>query len=299
MLDEKLKEKNFCTLILKKEKLEPLEYLIEKNSKILELLNKKKLDYGAVLKREEIPEAFKEVRCFTKKFLEVKFEDPEYDYYSIFMEKSPFDMPLKLYGLGIVGTILGIASANPLLIQLGIMSLFGGRMLQKRLDKSGYYPDARRIILEKEPEANLKPTLAHEYDHYLQYAMHCKDISLKKYFKCYASFSEGHARGVQRAASYHFTEKYDNEAYIKQITDMDVGELRSTYKWMCAKLGISPNNNLLKTRSIRDQFENDYLHLCRRPTIHATGNAILSIEEEKHGKEIYKKLLHGDTSFLS
>jgi len=55
---------------------------------------------------------------------------------------------------------------------------------------------------------------------------------------------------------------------------------------------------LLKTSTTRDFVEYIIRKRTKAPSYHAIGNSFLLIEEEKHGTEIYKKLIHNDVSFL-
>lgn len=301
MIDEKLENGNIRELLLEKERMEPLEHLIEEYSNSLESLHKKRLDFGATPTKEELPEILQEVKDFVDKFLDIKVDSPRICYHSLFLKDPPYDQPLKQYILGAIIFACGIATPLAPFFTIGAMFpfYFGFKADIEIRHHIPFYDNLSKLImLFKGPEAALKHLISHEYNHHVQYASFDKSISLEEYHTDYKSIREGHARGVQRAAAHHFKEKYNNEAHLSEVTDVCLAEFKAAYKWMCKNSGKEPNANLLKTSSTKDRIEKLYDYYNFRPSPYAIGSSFLSIEEEKHGKEIYKKLIHGDTSFL-
>ena len=289
-MDEKLKSENFNKLVLKKENLGLLEHLIYENSELLKSLNKKKLDYGPILKNREIKKVFEEVKVFIEQFLDVKVEDPDYNYFNFLSDQNLSSKPLILYSVAaatIPAVIFGSVAFGVFSVIMGVV----GYKRQKDMEKPTYFPAHKRIVCTKEPKRSFTSILAHEQTHHIQ-------NTLYKWGDEYTAFKEGHARGVQRATSYHFKEKYDNEAYLTLTTDFDLGELINTYEWSCKHLDVLPKGSIDKVKSSRDFAELSFRCSSGSPSPHAIGNSILLMEEAKHGKGIYKKLIHNDTSFL-
>lgn len=300
MLEEKLHKKVFDQSLLNQKYIEPLESLINEYSKELRDLTSQPLDFGRSYRPNELGEVFPEVKEFTTKFLDVNARDPKYSFYSVFNFDTPLSWIAVGYGAyGALNMIMGLAAGNPSMITSGMMFLVWAWLFKRFDSGSCYLPGKQKISLDKMPETILRPVFAHEYTHHLQHLTH--DEGNPSSFRGYSAFIEGHARGVQRAASHHFREKHDNESYLWSITDTDVGELKSVYQWVCKKTKREPNKKLMTVaKSCRDTDETikRYMPFSFQPTAHAIGNSLFLMAEKKHGTGIYKRAMKGDFNFL-
>ncbi len=303
MYDEKLKDKKIPYLLLKDENFEIIEYLLDKKIQQKIKLNQTILDVGKIPSQEEIEEMFEDLKQFSEKFLDIKVEDPQYyGYFKLFNKKKPFNAPLIYYALGT--SVLAAAYYGHPLFSLGSLLFYKkGYDSQKYLSQTRYWGKyhviLETIILEKNPEARLAGHFAHEYDHHIQHVTH----GLRDDFRM---IQEGHARGLQRAYSYYLREKKDNDAFVYDINDFDLGELQHVYGWYCKKKEeegrrrFRPNLKLCEPKTSREKYELAHRlnHLDAQPSKYAMGNTFFLIAKEKFGDEVYKKLIHNDISFL-
>ena len=136
------------------------------------------------------------------------------------------------------------------------------------------------IELVEAPRSSFIPVTAHEYAHHLQ---QIKRLLFRQYF----TFLEGHARGVERTIAEQYREKEDNEAFLWDISNKTVEELKLAYQWACASLGEKPKKSLGKTRT-------QYGGFFTKQDPHTLGNALFRLYEAIHGKDIYRQAIHGE-----
>jgi len=288
-----------------KDNLSVIEDILNEESKYLNQLqvmkNNNKLNFGGKLSSEELNEVFPKICSDVDALLKIDDSNlPEFGYPSTFKPNKRNAIMLSIYtltGMSILSH-LPIISGHPLdsyhfcTMIAGITGLVGAAFMQSTLTgSSGYFQSPPEIQLKKDSRVNLISVAAHEYTHHIQ---------ARKDF-LYGSgriFNEGHARTIQKEISKIYAQREDNEAFMYRITDMSVGEFKSTYLWMCKKHKLSPNQNLLKTKSSRDGDEKSERLLTRAPSPHAIGNTIFSIGQAREGKEIYSRVLNGNFKFV-
>lgn len=153
-------------------------------------------------------------------------------------------------------------------------------------DSSKYNTEKRKLVLRDKRRVNLVNDLSHEYAHHIQF-------NAWEDFRRKSSFQEGHARGVQRYLCKRFHEIEDDDAFLYNITDENVGELKSAYYWMSEKMGLGIKQELTKLTTSRDSDE----ELSRKrgsPTIHAMGGLLFTLKEKINGSQIYKNAIKGN-----
>jgi len=148
----------------------------------------------------------------------------------------------------------------------------------------GYDPDGPTIIVEMTNIVDLTTGLAHEYAHHVQYSV--LPHFLKKDKNKYRMFKEGHARGVERYISKLYNEREANKAFLHNITNRNLYELLSAYKWVCFALGVEPSANVINYgECLSDEGKKCPLDSWTK------GNALFYIHETLHGDGIYRKAL--------
>jgi len=189
--------------------------------------------------------------------------------------------------VGSMGVWIGSSFTSE--IQLLLMAMYGinGKILHKIMNNSKYFVKHEVVQLKKEKSVNLIPVIAHEYTHHIQFK---KDFVAKED----SMFMEGHARGVQRYIAKTYREKEDNDAFLYDILNWDVGEIKSAYIWACKKIKNPIRKSLLRIGTSRDIDEKICRITERNPTEHALGNAFFSIYENDFGDQIYKEMIHGN-----
>jgi len=167
---------------------------------------------------------------------------------------------------------------------------------------SGYSPPTEKYPLgmiklgRQRKKPLVVPCLAHECAHYVQYQVFSFPIMFKR-DDPYDYFKEGHARGVQRFIAQEYKEKEDNEAFLYTIRSKSVGELKSSYLWVCKHLEKPPRNSLLRVKTSRDVVEVDEKTLWGRPTAHSIGNTLFHLYEKEQGNQIFKMMIQGTFKF--
>ena len=159
------------------------------------------------------------------------------------------------------------------------------------LNHSSYYNSlTKHIVMERGVRAIFIPVLAHEYAHVVQQRKGI--ISPCGGYLSYPIFREGHARGVQRYVAEAYCQKEDNEAYLYDISQTTVAELKRAYIWMCKQLGTQVHNSLLRVKSEKDCLEERmWISLGGKPSSHAIGNAFFLVLEAQKDRTIYQTVL--------
>jgi len=290
MLEKKVDNKSLNKNLINKDHISQLEFLINENSKNLENLKRKNPDFGITYEADELPRMFRESKKFVDDFLDVKPGGiPKYGYPEFWNNRSIF-----LCSVGSYFILEGLLMGSPLSLNFGIQFWIMNYFMHKMSSASSFNFFTNKITLEKTPSTIIKTVAAHEYTHYI----HGLTIQNELKYRKHASLFEGHAIGVQKAAARHFRDKYDNESYMFHIFERSVGELKSTYLWICDKLEKEPNKNIKKIKSRYDSNEKVFKFFHKSPSNHSAGNSIFSLAEEKHGTEIYRRTLKKDFDFL-
>lgn len=300
---EQITNKNLKQLLAKEENIPALESIIEKESyklrKLQWLKEKGELDLGRRMEFDEIEDIYKSIIKDVDTFLGFSPKNiPKIEHYNLFELNLTNPNIWLTYGLGagmITNSILSIiGNQSPKSLQEAVLYFSLGGMnitmaIFLHLDKrdSSYSSGSEKITIEKKPRTILIPTIAHEYAH------HCQNHALERIKRKYCIFVEGHARGIERYVSELYRKKEDNEAFMYSNTDRNVGELKSSYKWICRKLGKPIRKSILNARSSRDQDESVSNLIYRKPSDHAIGNALFLIYKTKYGNNIYKDMIHG------
>ena len=110
-------------------------------------------------------------------------------------------------------------------------------------------------------------------------------------------FLEGHAIGTHKQHVALRCEKEDNEAYLYNRAQYNVSELRSAYLCLCSDLEIKPRRSLLQNNLINTLRKDKELMIVKNASSHSIGNALFSIYEAIHGKDIYRQMIHGEFVF--
>lgn len=162
----------------------------------------------------------------------------------------------------------------------------GELMLMERGTGNGYNPDGPTIAVEMTNTVELTANMAHEYAHHVQYSV--LPFLKKDYNKYrYQIFKEGHARGVERYISKLYNKKETNEAFLYDITNRNLYELLSAYKWLCFALDIKPS---AKAVGYGRYYLSDEDRKCPLDPW-TKGNALFYIQETLHGNGIYREVL--------
>ena len=304
-----IENSNLERRLLRTDNIPVLEELLNRDSQILEKLQKlkedNKLDMGNKITTKELKELFPKICTEVDDFLGIQSKDTtKVEYSSLFKLGIESTSCLLLYALSAISLI---EPGNLLLTNQGLNlsnvleGIIGGLIFLEATvlhSTSGphYDPLFKKVVLSKTTRTELIPTISHEHTHHLQFSRGLKGY---KYliFNKYSIFQEGHARGVERHLSEDYRERENNEAFLYDILDTTVGEFKSAYVWMCKKLDKPVRKSLLKTKTTRDGDENSERFMQRKPTPHARGNALFSIYEALHGKQIYNHMIHGNFKF--
>lgn len=292
----KIEDSCMKQLLLKAENIPVLEELLDKNSQQLERLQKlneeNKLDLGKIVDAEELQDLFPKICREVDDFLGIHdVRLPGLDYFS---PPKPSKLKPTLIMSAYTLSILPLASAAATLCSdrsnillalaevgsafLAITTAFAWDLQES---KTSSYDDKKKlVILEKNVKTDLIPTAAHEYAHHVQYEKGIKGAK-------YSIFREGHAQVVQKQLAKNYREREDNEAFFYHALERDVARLKTSYVWTCRKLGYQPKENLLKIKTNCCDNENWWIADDGDPSRHAVGNAVFSINEIKHGKQIY------------
>ncbi len=289
----------------------PLEDLLDKEAQRLRRLQALKedgkLDFGRKLEEDELQELFPQVCQDVNAFLGVDCSMPRYGYFSEWKLRPDSLATLGLYILGGTSLLAGIKLLSSVQEQgLDDMRLYWGywcasvatltTLFAMRLSwefrKNQYDHRFKMVTVKKGPRTSLIPSAGHEYAHHVQDSTFGADGDWnKRTIFNRTIFNEGHARGVERHIAEMYREREDNEAFLYDISDTIVGELKSAYRWVCKQLKVPMQQNLLQVPSSRDNYELN--HFSRKPSDHAFGNTFFLLQEAQYGKAVYADALKG------
>ena len=310
-----IENSNLESRLLRTDNIPVLEELLNRDSQRLEKLQKlkedNKLDMGNKITTKELKELFPKICTEVDDFLGIQSKDlPKVGYNHLFKLKiSPIPIlsfyTFYTYLMVVAGTSLinnqNLNTTNLIELGVGVGGLVGTAYLHSlmKFKGSSYIryldTDLKEVILEKTPRTELIPAMGHEYTHHVQ--LDEGVIDKGGHHGKYLIFKEGHARGVERHLSEDYREREDNEAFLYHILNRNIREFKSAYVWMCSMLSKPVRDNLLRTKALLDNYEYRILSSKRKPSLHATGNALFSIYEALHGKQVYNHMIHGDFKF--
>lgn len=173
-----------------------------------------------------------------------------------------------------INLLLGAGMAYALKDTIVLTSYAGGAVLSFPLfvywDRAGqlrsYYENKKKLVVVAEKNTvNAVGIVAHEYTHFVQHAT-TRLIDDKH---ATSPVSEGHARSVELAVARSFAERHCNPAYLLAPLEHAVGDLKRA----CSK-------NL------------------KRLGDHSLGYAAMAIAETLHGRDVYRRVIQSDFSFL-
>src|SRR3989344_2202115 len=288
-----------------------LEELLEKETRVFEDVQKRKLEPGVIPSTNTLPTLLEEVKIHVDSFLGVKeITSPAIDYrlnYETYLAtRNKWKNAALISGLlsgGALSTGAGNLLTDRELATSAAASLlcFGGAFIYSILkqtknekkfreenEESSSYWD-NHISLKVEEKTMLIPTLAHEYTHHVQEE---KGIPYYNGFEC---FCEGQARSVQKQVGIKYFILENNPAFLLNSLEDNLSEYKAVYFWLMAKLRKTPNVNLFLATSIyENQGDIDYFKEHNKPATHALGNVFFSLLESREGTEIHKAILQGE-----
>ena len=297
--------KNSCMKrrLLKIDNIAVIEDILEIESQRLEKLQKlkkeNKLNLGDKVSSAELKNLFPQICTEVDDFLSIQnSKAPNCRYFTLFYPDLISIMILSVYALSASQIVMALASQhqgknlftkNLFEAGIGTLQLSMGALMHSISKSAAYRKSSKTITLEKTVRTSLIPVIGHEYAHSIQHTRKLMGIK-------YSIFMEGHARGVEKQLAKTYCEREDNETFLYDISDSNLGEYKSAYIWMCKKLGMHPRKSLLKIKSSRDGDES-FGRLLLEPTPHAIGNTLFSIYESSKGKEIYKQMIQENFQF--
>ncbi len=299
--------KNFSleNQLLRRDNISAIEYILNQESQRLKRLQQLKaeykLDFDQEISREGLDCLFPQVCQEVNALLDITepHELPPCGYFSLFPNNRLSATILSFYGLSTYELLSSSTFFSSQHLDLDISSLLLGigyagiAFNIHQIGKASHYNAyLNKITLHKIARTDLIPNAGHEYAHYVQQKRGMPMVA------DFFIFAEGHARGIQRQVARIYQEREDNEAFLYGISDKTVGELKSTYIWICKQLGQQSQQSLLNTKTTRDHSENLSRLLFKKPSSHAIGNSLFSIYEAKHGPSIYAPALQENFEFI-
>lgn len=294
-----IKNSSMKRLLLREDNIFALEELLNTETQRLKRLQRLKdgnqLDFGDTIELDELRELFPKISAEVNDFLGISPIDPPLYGYPVFLVPSSIKKTiLTAYGAWALVEIITATPKHRLIYAMTFSSLSLAYWILSGISKKigpCYEPLTESVFLKKEQRAKLIPDAGHEYAHHVQ------NISGTPPGPGYSIFVEGNARGVERHISEAYREREDNEAFLYDISDKTVGEIKSVYLWMSKKLGKPVKESLLKIKTSMDKYEGLVRLIFRRPTPHAIGNALFSIYEAQQGSQICGAMIQGSFQF--
>jgi len=295
------------------EKLSELELILEEGGKKLvrlrRMVNSGKITLEQTPNNEDLPQLLSDVASDVNKFLQVENLDPPKVGYLNILDPHEYAKAMRntFRGFLVSGAIAaGVYYFSDWTFISGMLAtvplaFVGVAVFERRkIDRTSHYSKSNGpstvdyIIPQKLPEASMIPVLGHEYGHHALW--NSTEFTPSSEF---SFVSEAICRGIQRHIARCYQERMNNDAYTYRIQELTVGELKSTYIWLCEKLGVKPKKNLLAVASQRDKFESKNRRKNHEPTRHAIGHTLFYLEEKVQGPQIYANILKGDFKFAS
>lgn len=310
-----IENKNIRALLLKKENVPLLEDLLDQKTQrfkpIQKLKNEGRLNFGNFVDAEELNELFPKIKGEVDSFLGTPSVDmPKFGYWSVL---KPAILTVPLFVGYATSLNMGIRSMFSIFTEpnfdintmsalgaLGAASIFFYTFIKLHLSTKcdEYNIRFKSITVQKNKRACLIPTAGHEYAHHIQQRTIFKQTPLKHNLEKYSSFQEGQARGIEHYLSETYREREDNEAFLYNVLNTTVAEMKSAYIWMCEETGSPIRKSLLKIKSSIDYIEDRRKErINREPAPHTIGNSLFSIYAAKDGNRIYRDMIHSNFKF--
>ncbi|MFC1768729.1 hypothetical protein ACFLZX_03100 [Nanoarchaeota archaeon] len=268
----------------------PIEDLLATESLKLDKLQRQKeggdLTSEKVVSRTELQDLAPEVCHTVEDLLGVEVTNrPPIRYFSLIRPGLPELTIIYSYSLSISHAK---KSLEPLLTgQISVENIFYATMslapfalvafTHYILKDSNYQTFWERINIKKGPRTKVIPSVAHEYTHHIQN----KDDAIPRKSTI---FREGQARQIEAKVAEIYCERECNEAFLYDVQDLRVGELKSTYLWLCQKFGKVPKQSLLSIKTSMDTEKDQ--------SPHSLGNTLFLLYPTLTGKEFYVPVTH-------
>lgn len=314
---EKLKNENVVEFLSQHSRLIVLRRLLDEKSKLLEKLQnrnrKKNFDFGSVVFYEDLPELLAQVKKDTDGFLGLEgVSSPKILPYYVFSLSTSY-LPLLFSFLGIIIVVAGFLlwchfrdSEFIFILVAGILFL-GYRIIseavmygKKIASTYSYSPLTQTIIVPVKNgfyghRAELIYILAHEYAHHIQNVFGLGNLFSRRQ----SIFKEGFANGLQRYISQEYACRENNDAFLYDILDEEVGAMQGVYVWLGKQMDVPFAKRPKWLKTSRRPFEPGLKSLAKSPSAHALGCVLFLLFESEYGSQIYKDVLNGMFKFES
>ena len=203
-------------------------------------------------------------------------------------------------GLYSLAYLSGIVDVNLHEFSIPAMHVIVGDVSRRAMITLGsmYDPKKNKMMLGRNPEAVLIPTVAHEFDHH---ALHKNGVPYGVFSgknKSFVYFHEGHAQGVQRVVSKQHFEQTGNDGYLYGSSKIDLVVLKKTYKWYCKKNDQKPKTTLA-TGKIFKGINKLFYYSFDSSERHVKGSAFFYLLEQEQGNSVYKNTLRDPAKVFS
>jgi len=148
--------------------------------------------------------------------------------------------------------------------------------------------DENSVVLIREGQADIDVDLylGHEYTHALQHSVGYRDPQGE-----IRPLLEGHALGVERLLATAFA--LADPRYLERVLMKEAFRLSAAYATVSVMAGEDGMNPVI-AQFIHDMGTNNMFV----SKAHELGQALFVLAEQRHGIEIYKRMLMGDLEFL-
>jgi len=174
----------------------------------------------------------------------------------------------KLAGATLVQTLIlsGVAYGVPFLA--GVKNFYKPWFQDIQVEQAGGGRSPQELAM----------TMAHEYAHFAQ------DASGMKYCR---TLWEGHANQVALEVGKRVYERTKDAAYVQSLVGEELDDLRDVYITLCRRHGVKPAAHI---EALWDR-ESDL-------DVYALGSALISVWVERHGPQVYDRVMRNDFGFL-
>ena len=274
------------------ENIEILENIINRTIKEYDNIPRTKYCKDIRLSKEQLKQELQNINKEVSKFLDIENSSlPSIRYRDIYSSFKYEIFPLLTLFAG--SSLFGLTALLYLKNAPNISTIFTGtfgmyyfkelndyRINFKNI-RSSYYHNNNLMLICKEDRKEIISDIAHEQTHHVQ-----KKLKWPLENDDYKILIEGHARGVERHVARIYAERENDKRIIKSILPGTLLEYVGIYMKMCERMKKKINIKLLKNHNT------EY-----RPGMHAVGNTLFSIAEEKFGPKVYAGALRGVFAF--